>query len=48
MSDKKGYAGRIKNSGVQVVKAPFENESKRGKSVTKKGSDLRTTGKGGK
>lgn len=44
---KNGYAGRIKNTGTQVVKAPFNQGGKRGKSVVKTGDDLRT-GKGGK
>lgn len=44
---KNGYAGRIKNTGTQVVKAPFSQGGKRGKSVIKTGDDLRT-GKGGK
>lgn len=38
---RKGYAGAIKNSGVQHVKAPFASNEK-GKGVTKKGNDLRT------
>ncbi len=42
-----GYAGKIKNTGTQVVKAPFNQGGKRGKSVVKTGNDLRT-GKGGK
>lgn len=42
MAEKKlGYAGRIKNSGVQRVEAPAGAEAKRGKTVTRKGSDLR-------
>lgn len=41
MAENKGYAGRIKNSGSQVVKAPYASEAKRGQSTTKKGEDLR-------
>ena len=44
--EKNGYAGKIKNSGTQVVKAPFATNGKRGKSVVKTGNDLRV--KGGK
>ena len=44
--EKKGYAGSIKNSGVQVVKAPFSDRGKGGKGTVKNGGDLRT--KGGK
>lgn len=36
-----GYAGKIKNTGTQVVKAPFNQGGKRGKSVVKTGNDLR-------
>lgn len=43
---KNGYAGKIKNTGSQVVKAPFGDGGKRGKSVVKEGNDLRV--KGGK
>lgn len=43
----KGYAGKIKNSGTQVVKAPYGGGEKKGKSVVKTGNDLRT-GKSGK
>lgn len=41
MSEKSGYAGRIKNTGAQVVKAPNQQtDAKNG--VVHKGSDLRT------
>ena len=43
---KNGYAGKIKNTGTQVVKAPFGDQGKHGKSVVKEGNDLRA--KGGK
>ena len=43
----KGYAGKIKNSGTQVVKGPYSGGQKKGKSTVKTGDDLRT-GKGGK
>lgn len=45
MAENKGYAGRIKNSGSQVVKAPYASEAKRGQSTVKKGEDLRGGGK---
>lgn len=44
--EKKGYAGRINHSGVQIVKAPLAGEAKKGKSTVKTGNDLRTGGKG--
>ena len=45
MKDKKTYAGKIKNTGTQIVEAVFPQE--RGKSPKKtSGEDLRT--KGGK
>lgn len=43
----KGYIGRIKNSGTQVVNAPHQNKGKSGQGKVIKGNDLRT-GKGGK
>lgn len=49
MADKKpGYAGSIQNTGAQKVNAPFANNSKKGTSTVKTGSDLRTGEKGGK
>ena len=41
MAKNEGYAGRIKNSGVQVVKAPYADASKKGTSKVQKGDDLR-------
>lgn len=42
--DKKGYVGRIKNGGTQVVKAPNQiTDPKKG--TVKTGKDLRTGGK---
>lgn len=41
----KGYIGRIKNSGAQVVEAPNSGKGKKGDSKIKKGNDLRTGGK---
>lgn len=38
----KGYAGRIQNTGAQVVKAPFNGNPKKGKATVKTGEDLRT------
>jgi len=46
MADK-GYIGKIKNSGTQVVNAPHQSKGKSGQGKTIKGTDLRT-GKGGK
>jgi len=42
MADKNGYAGRISNSGAQVVKAPLNQNIKKGKSKVKTGTDLRS------
>ncbi len=36
-----GYAGRIKNGGTQVVKAPMQTTDAK-KGVVKTGKDLRT------
>lgn len=36
-----GYAGKIKNAGTQVVKAPSQKTDAK-KSTVKKGGDLRT------
>ncbi len=42
MAEKKNaYAGSIKNSGTQVVKAPFAQEKSKGGKV-KTGGDLRS------
>lgn len=41
MANKSGYAGKIKNSGVQVVKAPNSGAAPKGKSTVKTGKDLR-------
>lgn len=43
MADKT-YAGSIKNTGAQVVKAPFSGDNKKGKSTVKTGNDLRNNG----
>lgn len=40
MADKKGYAGNVKNTGTQVVKAVFE-QSKKSNATVKRGDDLR-------
>lgn len=42
MTDKKGYAGRIQNSGSQKVQAPLAGNGKKGNGTVKTGSDLRT------
>ena len=41
---KKGYTGRIANTGSQVVKAPAQS-AKKGAGKVKTGADLRTGGK---
>lgn len=43
--ENKTYVGSIGNGATQNVKAPLKNKTPRGKSVVKKGGDLRT-GKG--
>lgn len=37
----KSYAGKIAQTGSQVVKAPAQNTPKKGKGTVKKGNDLR-------
>lgn len=39
---KKGYEGKIANTGSQVVKAPGQIAPKKGKGTVKTGNDLRT------
>ena len=41
----KGYIGKIKNTGTQIVKGPYSGGQKKGKNVVKTGNDLRN-GKG--
>lgn len=41
MSDKNGYAGKIKNGGTQVVKTPTQHTDPK-KGTVKIGNDLRT------
>ncbi len=41
MSDKSAYAGKIKNGGTQVVKAPMQTTDAK-KGTVKKGTDLRS------
>ena len=38
----KGYAGKIKNTGAQKVKAPAQDAGKKGKGTVKTGNDLRS------
>lgn len=38
----KGYIGKVSNGGSQVVKAPVSPNTKKGKTVAKKGDDLRS------
>lgn len=45
MADKSGYIGKIGNGGAQVVKAPAQNQPKRGTKRVIRGTDLRA-GKG--
>lgn len=42
MSNNNPYAGKIGNSGLNKVKAPFPAGKGGGKGVTKSGGDLRT------
>ena len=44
MSDKSAYAGKIKNGGTQIVKAPQQTTDAK-KGTVKPGRDLRTGGK---
>lgn len=39
---KKGYEGKIANTGSQAVKAPGQIAPKKGKGTVKTGGDLRT------
>lgn len=39
---KPSYAGRIGNSGTQMVKAPFSGNSPKGKTTRRSGDDLRS------
>jgi len=43
----KGYIGKIKNAGAQVVNAPNQVKGPKGTGKVTRGSDLRA-GKGGK
>lgn len=38
---KSGYAGKIQNTGAQIVKAPLANTAKKGSGKVKSGTDLR-------
>lgn len=42
MKNNHGYIGRIGNTGAQYVQAPVKPVSSKGKTVVKKGNDLRT------
>lgn len=42
MADNKGYIGRIKNGGSQVVKAPNQTTTGGKNGTVKTGADLRT------
>ena len=37
-----GYSGKIKNSGVQIVRPPHSGNGKKGTSTVKTGTDLRS------
>lgn len=41
MSNQSGYAGKIKNGGTQIVKAPTQHADPK-KGTVKTGKDLRT------
>lgn len=42
MDKKDSYAGKISHAGVQQVKAPMPGPEKKGGSVVRRGTDLRT------
>lgn len=42
MANQNPYAGKIQNTGAQVVKAPFANKGKKGTTKATTGGDLRT------
>lgn len=42
MSNQNPYAGKITNSGAQVVKAPFSNKGRKSGTKATTGGDLRT------
>ena len=42
MANQNPYAGKIKNTGAQEVKAPFANKGKKGTTKATTGNDLRT------
>lgn len=42
MAERKGYAGKIANTGTQEIKAPLQKREKGGKTKVKTGGDLRT------
>ena len=42
MAKQNPYAGKIKSSGAQVVKAPFANKGKKGTTKANSGGDLRS------
>lgn len=43
MADNKNpYAGKIKNTGAQVVQAPYAEKGKKGETKIIKGNDLRS------
>ena len=41
-STRSGYAGKIKNTGTQVVEAVYKDKKSGGKAVVKTGKDLRS------
>ncbi len=41
-SARSGYAGKIKNTGTQIVDAVYKTGKTSGKSTVKKGNDLRS------
>lgn len=45
MAEQKGYIGRIKNGGSQVVKAPNQSTTGGKNGTVKTGKDLRTGNK---
>ncbi len=41
-NSRSGYAGKIKNTGTQIVEAVYKAEKSGGKSTVKTGTDLRS------
>lgn len=42
MANQNPYAGKIKNTGAQIVKGPYADKGKKGTTKVTTGGDLRT------